>query len=118
VIDSEKERHKMTQAEIQGLIPVAAPLVVWGVKTLFDHFSCRIPSVIYPPLCAALGMLADWLASLHTGSTASPLTGLVLGAAGVAVREAIVEIKQVPNDVKPAGDPTKTVSVDIQRPTA
>lgn len=72
------------------IIPLVVPIVVAVGKFLLP----AVPKWILPILAPALGALIDWLNSLVTGTPPNPVTGALLGSAGVGVRELLDQVKQ------------------------
>lgn len=68
---------------IIAMIAVLVPLAVAGIKKMMPN----IPSVLIPILATLLGVLGTYLASLSGSLTINPIWGVLLGAAGVGVRE-------------------------------
>jgi len=65
------------------IIPLAVPLAIFGLKSIWD----RIPKPLLPVLGPILGVAADLLLQYGGASTFGPQWGAVLGAAGVGLRE-------------------------------
>lgn len=73
-----------------ALIPLLVPVVLAGVKGVTSRF----PKWLLPVLAPVIGGLLDaGLAALGMVSV-GPVWGAVLGAAGVAVREIVDQIKK------------------------
>jgi len=73
-----------------GLIPLAAPMLIALIKWALP----RVPSYYLPWLAPLLGAGVDWIGSLAGLSAANPVMGALLGASGVAVREALDQAKK------------------------
>lgn len=73
-----------------GLIPLLAPALIALVKV----FVPRIPKALLPWLAPLLGAAVDWVGQLAGLSAGNPVMGALLGAAGVAVREAVDQAKK------------------------
>ena len=72
------------------LIPLIVPILVALGKRLLPF----VPKWALPTLATGLGTLIDYLGSLVTGGTASPLLATIAGAAGVGLREIVDQVKQ------------------------
>ncbi len=68
----------------QALIPVLTPLVIAGVKWLVPS----IPKAWLPLSAPVIGLLIDVVTHFAAGTAMNPTVALVLGAAGVGLREA------------------------------
>lgn len=73
------------------LIAVIVPLIVAGARAVAP----KIPKAMLPPLAIALGALADYVGSLLGAWQGNIVVGLALGAAGIGVREASVQLKSL-----------------------
>lgn len=73
-----------------SLVPVIAPLATALVKWLTP----RIPPWALPTLCAALGTLATYIATATTSADLNPWLGILLGVAGIGVREILDQTKK------------------------
>ena len=72
------------------LVAVIVPIVVAGVKFVVP----KLPRASIPPIAIAMGALADWLGALVGAWHFSWISGTVLGAYGIGVREAVVKLKK------------------------
>ena len=77
------------------LTPVFVPIVI----LLLKKGIAKLPSWSLPVIAIGLGVLADFLTQLVTGSSLGPMWGGVLGAAGVGLRELVDQTKKA---AKPA----------------
>lgn len=75
---------------IQGLIPVAVPILIFGIKKAFG----MLPGWLLPIIAPILGGVADALLAWASGGAANPLLGAVLGSAGVGLREVVDQGKK------------------------
>ncbi len=74
----------------QLLIPVAVPLLIAFLK-----FALQVlPGWLLPILAPVLGGLADAAIAYATGGTANPMLGMILGSAGVGIREVVDQLKK------------------------
>lgn len=73
-----------------GLIPLLAPALIALVK----YFVPKIPKPMLPWIAPLFGAGVDWLGSAAGLSSGNPVMGALLGAAGVAVREALDQAKK------------------------
>lgn len=73
------------------LLAVIVPLIVAGIKAITP----KLPGALIPPLAIALGALSDYIGAKLGLWHGSFLLGLLLGAAGVGIREAATQLKQV-----------------------
>lgn len=71
------------------LIPLLVPIIVAGIKVGIKF----LPTWSLPVIAAALGELLNFLSGLAGGPTTSVLGGVLLGNAGVGIREVIDQIK-------------------------
>ena len=76
---------------ITSITMVLVPVLVWAAKKGMAF----LPSWSLPLIAIVLGGLIDVLNGLATGSSAGPLWGAILGAAGVGLREVIDQLKKV-----------------------
>jgi hypothetical protein len=83
-----------------ALIPLAVPVVI----ALLKAFVPKIPSLALPILAPLLGAFADIALHYAGVATLGPLWGMVLGSAGVGLRELQDQLKQT---VLPPADPAK-----------
>ena len=74
---------------INALIPVAVPLLIWGMKTLVP----KLPKQSLPMIALGLGVAADWVIAFAAGGDFTPIVGALLGLAGVGLREATKHLK-------------------------
>jgi len=75
---------------ITAAIPLLIPFVVYGVRLAIP----KVPRVALPFIAMALGAAADWLAKLAIGGESSLITGALLGAAAVVVRDVYSTLKE------------------------
>jgi len=75
---------------ITSLTPVVVPLVIIGVKKI----SGDKHKWILPALASILGGVIDAINLFITGNSVGPAWGIVLGAAGVALREFVDQVKK------------------------
>jgi hypothetical protein len=76
---------------ITPLIIAIIPIIVMVAK----RFIPAQYSFIFPILATTLGPLADYLSTYVTGAPASPVKGLLMGGAAVALREIVDQVKQI-----------------------
>ena len=75
------------------LIAVIVPIVVAGIKKAVSALTAKtLPVTVIPIIAVACGAAADYVGSLVGAWHFSLLAGLVLGAAGVGLREAAVKL--------------------------
>lgn len=74
----------------QAVIAIVTPLLIAGIKLLVP----RIPGAWLPIIAAALGFLLDLIAHFATGTSTNGTLALLLGLAGVGVREAVDQVKK------------------------
>jgi hypothetical protein len=74
---------------IVALVPI---LVILAKKIIPDKYA-----VFYPLIATALGPVLDWASTYLTSQAASPGRGVLLGMAGVAVREIVDQVKKAVN---------------------
>ena len=67
------------------VIAVATPAVVAGVRRLLP----RLPKWTLPILAAVAGVAGQLVAAIATGAEISPISGALLGLAGVGLREVV-----------------------------
>lgn len=68
----------------EQLVPIVLPFLVTAVMKLFRRLpKWTIPAIVLP----GLGVAAQWVASALEGGEASPLTGLMLAALALLIRE-------------------------------
>lgn len=77
--------------------PIIVPLIIAGVKLIKPN----IPTWLLPVLAGPLGALLGYITHLTTGSELHMATAVLLGLAGVGVREVIDQIKPVSDPVEP-----------------
>ena len=70
-------------AIIMPMIAVLVPLAVAGIKKIVPN----IPSPLLPIAATLLGLMATLCSNLAGATSINPMWGLLLGAAGVGVRE-------------------------------
>lgn len=85
---------------MQSLIPALAPVITWLVKSLVEKFSSRVPGLLWPLVCAGVGVVADQIAAALAHGTPNAWVGLALGAAGVGVRELANQLPKAPQQAK------------------
>jgi hypothetical protein len=73
-----------------ALIALATPLLIAVVK----YFAPKIPRPLIPWLTPLLGAVLEWLAHAAGLTGGNLLLGAVFGAAGVAVREAVDQLRK------------------------
>lgn len=89
------------QFSVWQFLPVLiSPLLIAGLKLLTD----KLPSSLLPPLASIIGGLCD-VALWELGKVNSVGVGFLSGAAGVALREAIDQIKQAVQKSKSQDQP-------------
>lgn len=71
------------------LIPAVVPLLVAAAKKLI----VKLPTWVMPILAAALGEAINWVSGLLGGPSVGAVAGVLLGAAGVGVREVLDQVK-------------------------
>jgi hypothetical protein len=74
---------------IQALIPVLVPVLIAGLKLAVSV----IPGWLLPIIAPVLGGLADAGLAYVSGGTASPMLGMILGSAGVGIREIVNQMR-------------------------
>lgn len=72
--------------------PIIVPLVIAGIKLVKP----KIPTWILPVLAGPLGALVEYINHLATGSTTNIVVAVLLGLAGVGVREVVDQLKPEP----------------------
>lgn len=75
---------------LTALIPLAVPVLI----ALLKAFVPKIPGVALPIIAPVLGAVADIALHYAGVSTLGPLWGMVLGSAGVGLRELQDQLKQ------------------------
>jgi hypothetical protein len=81
------------------LIPVLTPVVIAGLKAMFDRLSHRAPYLI-PLVAPIIGVVLDYATGVITGTMGSVAVRVgvqwaaVLGAAGVFVREVVDQARK------------------------
>jgi hypothetical protein len=80
------------------LIPFASPLLVAVIKGLAP----KVPKVCLPIVTPIIGAGLAIVLQYSAGSTATGLDGAILGAAGVALREGLDQLKKLGGTTKPA----------------
>lgn len=78
------------------LTPVIVPIVIAGVKAIKPN----IPSWALPVMAGPLGVLIEYINHLATGSATNFLAAVLLGLAGVGVREVVDQLKPAPAEPK------------------
>lgn len=99
----------------EQLLPFFLPALVALVKRVFRRLpKWTVPMIVLP----SLGMVGQWLAAAAQGAAADPVTGLLLAAAAVLVRESADQLKKAALAVA-QGDPLPRVgdSKDDSKPT-
>lgn len=83
-----------------ALIPLVVPVVI----ALLKAFLPKIPSVALPIIAPVIGAVADIALHYAGVSTLGPLWGMVLGSAGVGLRELQDQLKRtvLPTPATPA----------------
>lgn len=81
---------KPVQALLLIIIPLLVPILVALGKSVLP----KVPTWLLPILAPALGALIDYLGTLATGGTPSPITAALYGSAGVGIRELMDQAKQ------------------------
>ncbi len=76
---------------LTALIPLAVPVVI----ALLKAFLPKIPGMALPIIAPMLGAVADIALHYAGVTTLGPLWGMVLGSAGVGLRELQDQLKQV-----------------------
>ncbi len=74
----------------QALIPVAVPLLIAALKWAVQYLPPWLPPILAP----VLGGLIDAATVYLAGGTYNPIVGMVLGAAGVGLRELVDQMKK------------------------
>lgn len=80
------------------LVTLMTPAIVVAVPLLVALLKRMIPakwSPLYPVLAGALGPLLEYAGTYVTGMAAQPGNGLLMGMAGVALREVVDQFKKV-----------------------
>lgn len=77
------------EAIVSPLIVVGVPLLVALVKKAVGEQTWLLPLI-----AGLLGVVADFLVALVAHKPPTPTVGLVLGMAGVGLREAVDQLKQ------------------------
>jgi len=72
------------------VIPIAVPILIAGAKYLIP----MLPGWLIPIVAPLLGGIADALVAWLAAVPANPVLGLILGSAGVGVREVADQLKQ------------------------
>lgn len=79
-------------------LTLLTPVIVALVPILVILFKKMIPdryAVFYPLIATALGPVLDYLSTYLTGLAAAPGRGLLMGMAGVALREIIDQLRKL-----------------------
>jgi hypothetical protein len=74
----------------QTLIPLIVPIAIAGLKMGVSF----VPPWLLPILAPILGGLADAGLAYATGSTTNPMVGMLLGSAGVGLREIVDQLRR------------------------
>ncbi len=74
---------------VQGLTALVVPVIVYAVRKVAP----ALPKLWLPVIAASLGALAEAISAFAGGHTTNVLLGVVLGLAGVGVREATKQLK-------------------------
>lgn len=77
--------------------PIIVPIVIAGIK----YLKPKIPTWLLPVLAGPLGALVEYINHLATGSSTSMVVAVLLGLAGVGVREVVDQLKPVSDPVEP-----------------
>ena len=80
------------------LVTLMTPAIVIAVPLLVALLKRMIPAKwapLYPVLAGALGPLLEYAGTYVTGQAAQPGNGLLMGMAGVALREVVDQLKKV-----------------------
>lgn len=77
-----------------SLLLIVIPLVVPILVAIGKFMIPKLPTWTLPIIAPALGALVDYLTTLVTGGTSSPVLAATLGSAGVGLRELIDQLKQ------------------------
>lgn len=72
--------------------PVIVPIVIAGIKAVKP----KIPTWILPLIAGPLGGLLDVINHYATGSASNLVVAVLLGLAGVGVREVVDQLKPTP----------------------
>lgn len=76
--------------------PIIVPIIIAGVKLLKPN----IPTWLLPVLAGPLGALVEYINHLSTGSTTNMVVAVLLGLAGVGVREVVDQLTPVSPEPK------------------
>lgn len=74
---------------VQGLSALVVPVIVFAVRKVAPS----LPKLWLPVIAAGLGALAEAISAFASGHSANVWLGVVLGLAGVGVREATKQLK-------------------------
>ena len=83
----------MDVKQVSTIITLATPVLAPLIVTLLKKFTGDKFSALNPIICTALGFVIDMANLLITGNHVSAGVALVLGAAGVGVREIVDQLK-------------------------
>jgi len=75
---------------INTAVVVVVPIVTYGVRLILP----RIPRFLVPLVAIGLGPVIAWVAALAAGGNVNAITGCLLGAAGVVLREIYSTVKE------------------------
>lgn len=75
---------------IKALVPIATVVLVYLSRRVLS----KLPRFTLPILALAFGFLADFVLMQSTGGTFHPMVAVLLGAAGVWLREIVNTIQQ------------------------
>jgi hypothetical protein len=84
---------------VPAVVAVLTPAVMAGIKRLIGEFEDRVPKAMIPTVAPIVGMLIELALNLLTGLQGIPglppaISGAVLGAVGVWVREFLDQWKK------------------------
>lgn len=77
--------------------PVIVPLVIAGIKALKP----KIPTWLLPLIAGPLGALLEYINHLVMGGNMNIAVAVLLGLAGVGVREVVDQLRPVSDPVEP-----------------
>ena len=93
------------------IIPLVVPLLITGLK----KFLPNVPGWALPILAPGLGALADWILQLSGVQTGGTIKGMLLGSAGVGLRELVDQVKQFKPPTPPTAPPAP-VAPNVPKP--
>jgi len=76
---------------IKGLTAPLIVVIVWAVR---KYVVPKVPRAAIPVAVMLLGYGADFLVSMATGTTMSPLGGVLIGSAAIALREIVTTLQE------------------------